>query len=179
MALKLVKLTKEYQRQLTEMLDEWSAYNKANPKANRSPGVLWGGDYHDFDKYVKDMYDDKLALSKGHVPATTFFLYDDERDIFLGAANVRHYLSDAIKIFGGHIGDGIRPSERKKGYATKMIALVLPECKKMGLDRVLMTCDYDNIGSAKSIINNGGVLENELYNEEDKILEKRFWIDIK
>lgn len=179
MALKLVTLEKKYQRQLTEMLDEWSTYNKENPKADRSPRVLWMNDYHDFDKYVKDMYDGNLAISMGYVPATTFFLYDDERDIFIGAAHVRHYLNDAIKIFGGHIGDGIRPSERKKGYATKMIGLVLLECKKLGINRVLMTCDWDNIGSAKSIMNNGGVLENELFNEEDGVLEKRFWIDIK
>ena len=65
-----------------------------------------------------------------------------------------------------NIGDGIRPSERRKGYATEMLRLALIECKKIGLQRVLMVCSTDNIGSAKSIINNGGVLENEITNAD-------------
>lgn len=77
---------------------------------------------------------------------------------------------------GGHIGDGIRPSERRKGYATAMIALALEECKKLGIERVLMCCDKDNIGSAKSIIRNGGFLENEV--EEYGHLEQRYWIQL-
>ncbi len=77
---------------------------------------------------------------------------------------------------GGHIGDGIRPSERRKGYATAMIALALEECKKLGIERVLMCCDKDNIGLAKSIIRNGGFLENEV--EVDGHLEQRYWIQL-
>ena len=65
-----------------------------------------------------------------------------------------------------NIGDGIRPCERRKGYATEMLRLALIECKKIGLQRVLMVCSTDNIGSAKSIINNGGVLENEITNAD-------------
>ena len=75
---------------------------------------------------------------------------------------------------GGHIGDGIRPSERRKGYATKMISLALEECKKLGMDKVLLVCDKDNIGSVKSIINNGGVLENVVL-KEGKLIQ-RYWI---
>ena len=78
---------------------------------------------------------------------------------------------------GGHIGDGVRPSERRKGYATEMIKLALEECKKLGLDKVLMVCDKDNIGSARSIKKNGGVLENEVL--VDGVLEQRYWITIK
>ena len=63
---------------------------------------------------------------------------------------------------GGHIGDGVRPSQRRKGIATKMIGLALEECRKLGISRVLMVCDKTNIGSAKSIQRNGGVLENEV-----------------
>ena len=77
---------------------------------------------------------------------------------------------------GGHIGDGVRPSERKKGVATKMIALALEECKKIGIDEILIVCDKENIGSSKSIQNNGGILENEVI--IDGIVEQRFWISI-
>ena len=77
---------------------------------------------------------------------------------------------------GGHIGDGIRPSERRKGYATEMIRLALIECGKLGIRRVLMTCEKSNIGSAKSIVKNGGVLENEFVNSDGEI-EQRYWIE--
>ncbi|MCQ2087493.1 MAG: GNAT family N-acetyltransferase [Bacilli bacterium] len=177
MALRLVTLTNEYRRQLTEMLDEWSKYNEENPTANKSPSAIFNGDYkNDFDVYVKNMYDSEAAIKRGHVPATTFFLYDDERDIFIGAANVRHYLNEGLLATGGHIGDGIRPSERRKGYATIMIKLALEECKKLGIDRVLMTCDINNIGSRKSIINNGGIKENEV--PDDGSITERYWINL-
>ena len=111
------------------------------------------------------------------MPDSVLFLLDVERDILLGAVNIRHYLNDYLLQFGGHIGDGIRPSERRKGYATEMIRLALIECKKLGIDRVLMVCDKTNIGSAKSIINNGGILENEFVDEDGEI-NQRYWIDL-
>lgn len=104
------------------------------------------------------------------------FCVDKDRNILVGAVNIRHYLNDELLKTGGHIGDGIRPGERRKGYATAMIALALEECRKLGIKRVLMTCDKNNIGSAKSIINNGGVLENEI--EEDGHVEQRYWIQL-
>lgn len=94
----------------------------------------------------------------------------------VGAVNIRHDLNEYLLKYGGHIGDGVRPSERRKGYATKMINLALKECKKLKIKRVLLVCDKNNIGSAKSIINNGGILENEDIND-DKIIQG-YWIDL-
>lgn len=88
--------------------------------------------------------------------------------------NIRHDLNDYLLKYGGHIGDGIRPSERRKGYATEMIRLALEECRKLGLTRVLVTRDKNNIGSAKSIIRNGGILENEVL--EKGVIKQRYWI---
>ena len=112
----------------------------------------------------------------GFVPDSTFFCLDEDRNIIVGAVNIRHYLNEYLLKYGGHIGDGIRPSERRKGYATKMIGLALEECKRLGIDKVLLVCDKDNIGSAKSIINNGGILENEVL-EEGKLIQ-RYWITL-
>ena len=131
-------------------------------------------DYHDFDYYLAN-----LEIKKeqdGRVPDSTFFCLDTDRNIFVGAINIRHYLNEELLYTGGHIGDGIRPSERRKGYATAMIGLGLEECRKLGITKVLMTCDKDNIGSARSIMNNGGVLENEVM--EDGVLEQRYWITL-
>ena len=113
----------------------------------------------------------------GRVPDSVFFLLDEDRNRLLGAVNIRHYLNEHLLREGGHIGDGIRPSERRKGYATEMIRLALIECKKLGINKVLMTCDKDNIGSAKSIINNGGILENEFVNSDGEV-EQRYWITL-
>jgi len=131
-------------------------------------------DFRDFDNYMNclEVENDK----EGSVPDSTFFCLDEERDIFVGAINIRHYLNDSLLLNGGHIGDGVRPSERRKGIATGMIQLALKECKKIGIDKILMVCDKDNIGSAKSIQKNGGILENEVV--VDGVMEQRYWITI-
>ena len=88
--------------------------------------------------------------------------------------DIRHRLNEYLLQFGGNIGYSVRPSQRRKGYATEMLALGLEECRKLGLDRALVTCDKTNIGSAKTIQKNGGVLENEVL-EGDRITQ-RYWI---
>ena len=115
--------------------------------------------------------------TEGLVPDSTYFCLDEERNIMVGAINIRHELNDYLLNYGGHIGDGIRPGERRKGYATKMIALGLEECKKLGIHKVLITCDKTNIGSAKSIIKNGGILENEVVNPDGNV-QQRYWIEV-
>ena len=167
--LKLVKLEKKYENQLIDMMDEW---NKTGEKI--VPYAIRKTDYHDFETYLESL--EVKDNKEGLVPDSTFFCLDIDRNIFVGAVNIRHYLNDALLLNGGHIGDGVRPSERRKGYATEMIKLALEECKKLGLNKVLMVCDKNNIGSAKSIQKNGGVLENEVL--VDGILEQRYWINI-
>lgn len=169
MKLKLIKATKEYQNQIIDMLEEWNA---ADEKI--IPYTIRRLDYHDFEYYCRNL--EIKHSSNGLVPDSTFFCLDEERNIIVGAVNIRHYLNESLLLDGGHIGDGVRPSERRKGIATKMIHLALEECKKLGIQKVLMVCDKDNIGSAKSIIYNGGVLENEI--TVDGIVEQRYWIEL-
>lgn len=174
MNVRLIKLTKEYHAQLSEVIEEW----KADPEfiqGNRSPWAIFRNDDHDFDFYVEHL--EVREPKDGMVPDSVFFLLDVDRDRLLGAVNIRHSLNDYLLQFGGHIGDGIRPSERRKGYATEMIRLALMECRKLGIDRVLMICDKDNIASAKSIIKNGGILENEFVDENGNT-EQRYWIEL-
>lgn len=174
MSVKLIKLTKEYYKQLSEMIEEWKLDQEIN-HTNHSPWAIFKNDYHDFDYYL-----DNLELKEavdGKVPDSTFFLLDEKRNILLGAVNIRHYLNDYLLQHGGHIGDGIRPSERGKGYATLMVHLALIECKKLGIEKVLMVCDKSNIASAKTIIKNGGILENEIVDDDGEI-EQRYWIDL-
>ena len=169
--LKLVKLEEKYKTQLFDMMDEWeSSGEKIIPYAIRKV------DYRNFEKYIESL--EVKKSEDGFVPDSTYFALDIERNIFVGAVNIRHYLNESLLLNGGHIGDGVRPSERRKGYATEMIRLALEECKKIGIDRVLMVCYKDNIGSAKSIKNNGGILENEIIADNGKT-EQRYWISLK
>lgn len=170
MNLKLVKLSADYRRQLEDMMGQWLAQEQ-----NFSPRAIRKNDYRDVSYYLEHL--EQKEEKDGLVPDSVFFCLDTDRDIFLGAVAVRHYLTDELLLSGGHIADGVRPGERRKGIATAMIGLALDECRKLGIRRVLMTCDKDNIGSAKSIRNNGGVLENEFINE-DGVWEQRYWIDL-
>ncbi len=169
MKLRLVKASNQYCNQISDMLDEWNATGeKIIPYAIRRI------DYQDFAYYCDNL--EVKDASGGLVPDSTFFCLDEERNIIVGAVNIRHYLNASLLLNGGHIGDGVRPSERRKGIATKMIALALDECRKLGIEKVLMVCDKDNIGSAKSIQNNGGIMENEI--EVDGVIEQRYWIEL-
>lgn len=125
MTLKLVKLEPKYRRHLNDMMSQWYATGeKIVPYAIRRL------DYRDFDNYLAnlDVKDETEAL----VPDSTFFCLDTEQDIFVGAVNIRHRLNDRLLLDGGHIGDGVLPSQRRRGVATRMIALALEECKSWG-----------------------------------------------
>ena len=164
MKVKLIKLTKEYEKQLGEMIDEW----KLDQQVNHT------------DYYLENL--ELKEPTNGFVPDSVFFLLDEERNRLVGAVNIRHYLNEHLLNYGGHIGDGVRPSERRKGYATEMLKQILPKCKAMNINRVLLACDKENIGSAKTIIANGGVLENEVIDEVGLSKSgtiQRYWISLK
>ncbi len=173
MNIKLVKLHKKYECLFTEMMDEWKS-DIEQKHTNHSPWMIFRNDHHQFDYYLKNL--EIKEETDGRVPDSTFFCLDCDRNIFVGAVNIRHYLNEFTYLTGGHIGDGIRPSERQKGYGTAMLALALKECEKLGLNKVLITCAEDNIGSEKCIRKNGGVLESIVEDEGER--EKRFWITL-
>lgn len=175
MNIELVKLSRRYKAQFFDMMEEWTK-DIAERNTNRSPRALFRNDFHDFDYYLEHL-EIKTETADGLVPDTVLFCLDTDKNIFIGAVDIRHSLNAGLLRTGGHIGDGIRPSQRHKGFATAMIALALKECKKLGIERVLMTCDKTNIASAKSILKNGGVFENEIWDEG--VVEQRFWIDLR
>lgn len=173
MKLRLEKLNHENRSGIAKMVKEWKTFNDNN-NVNKSPAAIFKNNIDDFDNYLHNL--ELKEGTDGKVPDSVFFCYDEEIEDYVGAVNIRHYLNDGLLKTGGHIGDGISPKYRNQGYGTSMIALALKECKKLGINKVLMTCDKSNIPSARTIIKNGGILENEVF--EDGIPVQRYWIDL-
>ena len=123
-------------------------------------------------------YRNNIGLTEDRVPQTTYWLID--KGEFVGEISIRHKLNDMLKKYGGHIGYGIRYSKWNQGYGTKMLALALKKAKQMGFDKVMVTCDHDNIGSTKVIENNNGKFQDIVEHERNgkKILTKRYWISL-
>lgn len=119
----------------------------------------------------------KLPLH--YVPSYDYFAVDDDR--FIGIIHIRIKLTDNLLRYGGHIGYAVNPIYWKKGYGSELLKLGLEKAKELIEDnKVLLTCDDDNIGSAKIIEKNGGVLENKVENIDgkEKFLTRRYWIEL-
>ena len=113
----------------------------------------------------------------GHVPSTFLFAFDGPR--IIGRGSIRHELNDFLLRIGGHIGYTVVPEFRRRGYATEILRQLLVIAQhKLGLTRVLLTCDDDNIGSIRTIEKNGGVLENVVKDSGLDRPKRRYWIDL-
>lgn len=171
--MRLIRLTQRYEQQLVDMLDEWNADIREN-HTSHSPWAIFRNDWHDFDRYL-DGLDVCGDDAEGLVPESVLFLLDEDRDRLVGAVGIRHRLNDYLLREGGHLGGGIRPSDRNRGYGSEMLRLALAECKAMGIEQVLLVCDKDNIPSARTIVKNGGTLEDERVNSHGIVIQ-RYWI---
>lgn len=123
---------------------------------------------------------DQLKLPSHYVPSYDFFAVDDDK--FIGVIHIRVRLTDNLVKFGGHIGYGINPKYWNMGYGKELLKVALDKYKDLiEADKILITCDDDNIGSYKIIEANGGVLENKIENETsgEKFLTRRYWINKK
>jgi predicted acetyltransferase len=131
----------------------------------------------DFEGYIRYLQrqstDDRRD---GLVPETFYWLIDD--GLYIGRLSVRHHLNERLLQFGGHIGYEIRPGKRRMGYGKVILRLGLERARQHGITRALITCDDDNIGSAKVIEANGGILENTVLLSHRAVPTRRYWIDI-
>ncbi|MDD3478210.1 MAG: GNAT family N-acetyltransferase, partial [Candidatus Izemoplasmatales bacterium] len=152
-----------------EYLEEWGKEAKMVPFAARFQ-------QDSFEAWLdqKKREEDPQTTPEGWVSATLFALMVDGK--IAGFLHLRHDLNEHLLQVGGHIGYGIRPSMRGKGYAKIMLRLGLLEAKKLGLSKVLITADDDNPASYRTIESCGGILENRFHEEEHDVL--RYWIDI-
>jgi len=132
---------------------------------------------HNFEGYVRYLQRQSTDERRdGLVPESFFWLIDD--GVYIGRLSLRHHLNDRLLQFGGHIGYEIRPSKRQQGYGKALLRLGLDKARKQGITRALITCDDDNIGSARVIEANGGILENTVLLSHRTVPTRRYWIDI-
>ncbi|MEU4194682.1 GNAT family N-acetyltransferase [Kribbella sp. NPDC026611] len=117
---------------------------------------------------IKTEADPDTELPDDLVHQTVLWFVDG--DEFLGRLSIRHWLTAALNEVGGHIGYCVRPSARRRGYATQMLVQSLPVAAALGIDPALVTCDADNAGSRKVIEAAGGELEDERHGK------LRFWV---
>ncbi|SDD05274.1 GNAT family N-acetyltransferase [Glycomyces harbinensis] len=123
---------------------------QAGPPEDTGP---WIARVLDFERMLTD---DPPA---SFVPCTTYWWTDG--DTYLGRINLRHRLNEHLREYGGHIGYDIRPTARRRGHATAMLAAALPHAAALGIEKALITCDDDNIASRKVIEANNGVFEDQ------------------
>ena len=135
-----------------------------------------------FAAFVQRLEEDEhgVNLAPGIVPSSQYWLLRHDADdvTVLGVSHLRHALTPDLEDVGGHIGYSIRPSERRRGYGTRILALTLQYARALGLERVLVTCDTDNTGSAWIIQKNGGVLASEGYSALVETRISRYWITL-
>lgn len=131
------------------------------------------------DEWIKsiDMLENEETCPKDMVTSSLYIAIRLTDNRIVGITDFRHHINHPIlSVWGGHIGYSVRPNERNKGHAKEMLRQNLKNCKNYGLDKVLITCAYDNIASEKTIIANGGNFEKEIYVDGNKM--KRYWIQL-
>ena len=129
-------------------------------------------------------FENRLSQKHGkdYVPSDVYLAIRKDDNKLVGIIDIRKSLTDFLYNFGGNVGYSVLPSERRKGYAKEMLRLILPKCKEAQINRVLVTGDKENIASQRTIIANGGILENEVQDKEHlgkSGIIQRYWISLK
>jgi len=153
---------------------------RAAQRAMEPEGFLFGFDYRDhleWSAYVDAQEAGRLGrdLAPGRVPAT--FLVAEAGGEIVGRSSIRHVLNEFLAREGGHIGYCVLSDYRRRGYATTILLQSLVIARALGVDRILVTCDDDNVGSAEVIERCGGVFEANIQSTDGRVSKRRYWID--
>lgn len=173
-----LKLIRPELKHKNDVLAYKNEFLEAGDSLHGTAGLRNAKNYEAWQKQVMDNRHEE-TVQEGLVPASTYLAIREEDQKLVGMIDIRHRLNDFLINYGGHIGYSVRKSERRKGYATKMLSLALEKCRSLNIEKVLVTCNKSNVPSAKTILHNGGVLENELIEpveDGDDEIVQRYWI---
>lgn len=165
----LIKPNEMHESLVLEMINEIISNNETIIPSALNLNNL---SYKEWLSRLKNL-ESKSTCPEGIVPSNFYLFFNDNR--LIGAIDIRTELNDFLLKKGGNIGYGIRPTKRRKGYAKIQLELGLLEAKKLGLEKVLLTCNKENIASSCTIQSCNGVLEDE-YSQEDGTITLRYWI---
>ena len=164
--------------EIIEFLDEFVKYGSDINGSGLLDKIYYGYTFEEaLDRCLK-MEDEEYAKSIGRCQGKTFLLIREDDNKIVGTINVRWNLNKKMLQFGGHIGYGIRPTERRKGYNKINLYLGMLEAKKVGLEKVMLDCDVNNLGSDKTLKALGGKLERTEIDPSDGILTNVYWFNV-
>jgi predicted acetyltransferase len=174
MTLELVSPTAAYRNAFLATISDYQTVDGRTYRGNEFELAQ-----RDFDLFLQRLENEArgIDLMAWQVPQSTFWTVKDSSEI-VGTIRIRHRLTQQLAHHGGHIGYDIRPSARHQGYGTRQLALALPRAADLGLKRVLLTCNVDNIASARIIEANGGVLESQGISNVSNTMISRYWIEL-
>lgn len=164
---KLVEPSEKWESAFLEMAAEWSVSGET-----RYTAAL-----NDFPAYLRKIEDGRSEIQPAdRVPRTEYWLEDGGK--IVACVRLRFRLTAELEQEGGHIGYDVRPTMRRLGYGTHLLRLALPVLRQHGIRRVRITCDEDNIASAKIIERNGGVLCGTGISHESGKTVRQYWIEL-
>ncbi|WP_407310079.1 GNAT family N-acetyltransferase [Desulfosporosinus sp. SB140] len=170
----LVEPQERYRESFEKMVYEYSAHGE------KDYYEMYKEALSNFNQYVLKLKNNSkgIGVPASWVPSYTYWLTDMD-DQIRGVVRIRTSLNNEfVRKYAGHIGYDISPLSRRKGYGNTLLKLALEKAAMINLDKVLITCNEDNIASQRVIENNGGVFESVIFSEEKNKQLRRYWITL-
>lgn len=164
--------------EIIDYINEFVTFNSDINGTGSLDKILEGETFEQALERCLNMQYEDYAKKFGRCQGKTFLLIRESDNKIVGSINVRWNLSEEMKRFGGNIGYSIRPTERRKGYNKINLYLGLIEARKLGLDKVMLDCDVNNLGSARTMQALGGILERTEVDPYDGLLTSVYWFDV-